>query len=985
MTAGLPEIRPAFATRNIPVAFATDENYLPYVAVAINSLVANARGGNLDVLVFHAGIGETARGWLLKEVRKGACISVRFVDIGDVVRETAAGCFVQKNYLSVTTLFRLFIPRVLVAYERLVYLDVDLVVCQDISELYATDLAGCLFGAVRDYGAANLMRSSPSHREFAEKHGFSEWDEYVNAGVLLMDLAALRAADLLDRLLPVAVDAAGFSCDQDALNIICRGRICHLDPKWNVLALPASYEAQVREAGGQLGIVHFVSGEKPWKCPSHLCAHLWWSYAADLDFAVSLWRGIFDGGNDAVKCGEGIAVTVVVPVYNAERYLFGTLASLSAQPLRNIEVICVDDGSIDGSRAIVKTMQGLDPRVKLLSQCRQGPGTARNAALDIAAGEYVYFLDADDRIVPGDALLRAYEQARRNGLDMLLAASSTIAEDGHVLQTDVGLNREVLPGEEVFAPDALGAELFLCVPLGPCGKLYRRAFLEENELRFPALKRSEDFPMVGLALALSSRIGVLAQSVYERRIGVSSSLESTKDETPLIFFEAEQLLRDSLKRHKLWSRFKTAVYSAFVSRLVYNLQAVRRYSSFRTIIAKYRKECQEWIRWKHVALPERFADKVQLVKDISQGMDDDDQIALFVKLKEAAAANASDAKKSIRFDDKRLVALAATVEKVRAARDDALRMRDEALATVEKVKTGRDDALRMRDEALATVEKVKAGRDDALRMRDNALATVEKMKSARDDALRMRDEALATVGKVKVGRDDALRMRDNALATVEKMKSARDDALRMRDEALATVEKVKAGRDDALRIRDNALATVEKTKSARDDALRMRDGALATVEKVKAGRDDALRMRDEALATVEKVKVGRDDALRMRDNALATVEKMKSARDDALRMRDGALATVEKVKAGRDDALRMRDNALATLEKVKASRDALQSSLDSMKVTLKNVIRSRDDAVRARDAARLGMREAGNAMRGASLSLEAIRQVVENADVQVKR
>lgn len=277
------DIKPAFAERNIPVALATDANYLPYVAVTINSLVANTKSGNLDVLVFHAGIGESSREDFLKGVRKDERVSVRFVDIGDEVKETAAGRFVQKTHLSVTTLFRLFMPRVLAAYERILYLDVDLIVCQDISELYDADLAGCLFGAVRDYGMADYVRRKPDLREFAGKYGFSEWDGYFNAGVMLMDLAALRSADLLDRLLPVAVEAAKFCCDQDALNYICKGRIRYLDPKWNVQALPASYEEQLKAAGGHAGIIHFVGGKKPWKYPSQLCAHLWWRYVDERD------------------------------------------------------------------------------------------------------------------------------------------------------------------------------------------------------------------------------------------------------------------------------------------------------------------------------------------------------------------------------------------------------------------------------------------------------------------------------------------------------------------------------------------------------------------------------------------------------------------------------------------------------------------------------------------------------------------------------
>ena len=113
------DIGPAFPEKNIPVAFAADDNYLPYVAVAINSLVAKTASSNLDVLVLHDGISEIAKAGFFTGVRKDERLSVRFVDIGDTVRGTAARSFVQKNYLSVTALFRLFIPKVLTAYDAL--------------------------------------------------------------------------------------------------------------------------------------------------------------------------------------------------------------------------------------------------------------------------------------------------------------------------------------------------------------------------------------------------------------------------------------------------------------------------------------------------------------------------------------------------------------------------------------------------------------------------------------------------------------------------------------------------------------------------------------------------------------------------------------------------------------------------------------------------------------------------------------------------
>lgn len=97
-------------------------------------------------------------------------------------------------------------------------------------------------------------------------------------------------------------------------------------------------------------------------------------------------------------------VSVIIPVYNAEKYLRECLDSVVNQTLEEIEVICVDDGSTDGSLDILYEYEEKDSRVKVLKQKNQHAGVARNAGIDIAQGEYVHFLDSDDYLT-----LNAYE------------------------------------------------------------------------------------------------------------------------------------------------------------------------------------------------------------------------------------------------------------------------------------------------------------------------------------------------------------------------------------------------------------------------------------------------------------------------------------------------------------------------------------------------------------------------------------------------
>lgn len=466
-------------------------------------------------------------------------------------------------------------------------------------------------------------------------------------------------------------------------------------------------------------------------------------------------------------------VSVIVPVYNSERYIRESLDSILRQPrLDAMEVICVDDGSSDSSREIVESYLKVDSRVRLIRQDHQGPGIARNAGMDAAKGVYIALLDADDRFSSGDALSRACEQAKRDNLDVLLATATTIDEEGRILRTDSGLYGKFIPSESVFAPDALGEKLFLCANTAPWAKLYRRAFLEENRLRFPALMRSEDFPMFELTMALAARIGAFRESIYDHRIGVASSLESTKDETPLIFFEAEQLLRNDLRERNLWSRYKAAVYTAFAVRLAYNLRAVMRYSSFKAIIAKYRQEREQWICWEDVGLLEWDLDTRRLIEDIVSDLDEGEQISLFVKLRDMASRrtmmdieNAKMAKYS-----ESIASLQKQLDATRAVRDAALKERDRLRENLDATRQVRDAVLQERNVLRKNLDATRQVRDAVLKERDSLRANFGATRSVCAAALKERDLLRSSVQSAEKALDGALAERDEVRRELNALK-----------------------------------------------------------------------------------------------------------------------------------------------------------------------------------------------------------------------
>ena len=113
-------------------------------------------------------------------------------------------------------------------------------------------------------------------------------------------------------------------------------------------------------------------------------------------------------------------VSIIVPVYNVESYLSPCLESIQRQSWRNLEVLMVDDGSTDGSSAVCADMAVADPRFRLLRQENAGVSAARNAALTLAGGKYLQFVDGDDRIHP-QATETLVHAAEAMGADLVLS------------------------------------------------------------------------------------------------------------------------------------------------------------------------------------------------------------------------------------------------------------------------------------------------------------------------------------------------------------------------------------------------------------------------------------------------------------------------------------------------------------------------------------------------------------------------------------
>lgn len=261
------------ATKEIPVFFTTDDQYIPYLDIAIASLIDNAsKAYKYRIIVLNTGIKQENIDRITLNQREG--FTIDFVDISEEVADIKAR-FKDVYHFSVVTYYRLFIASLFPQYDRIVYLDCDLVVLGDIAELYHTDLHGSIFGA----GPEQFVQNTPEFRLYAEKALGVDPSGYINAGVLVVDMEQFRKYRIEEQFVDLITryDFDLLDPDQAYLNYLCRDHIHILPNGWNKepLALPCE---------GDLNIVHYALYKKPWQYDDVMYGEYFWKYAKNSPF-----------------------------------------------------------------------------------------------------------------------------------------------------------------------------------------------------------------------------------------------------------------------------------------------------------------------------------------------------------------------------------------------------------------------------------------------------------------------------------------------------------------------------------------------------------------------------------------------------------------------------------------------------------------------------------------------------------------------------
>lgn len=273
----------------IPVFFAADDNYAPFIAVTLESILDNAsKDYQYKFYILTTNIREEFKSVL--EKYNSEDVSVEFVSLTETV-ESVKEKFAIRDYYSMATYYRFFIADMFPQYNKALYLDCDIAVLGDISELFNTNVRNFYLGAIPDESLFKYLPFS----EYVEKALGVPAAEYFNAGIMVMNLAAFRKYDVLSQFVELMKKYKfRVAQDQDYLNVICKNKVKFIETGWNKGAIftPGFDESTLK-------LVHYNLNRKPWHVTGVKYEEYFWKYAEKTEFASLIHEKLANYSDEA--------------------------------------------------------------------------------------------------------------------------------------------------------------------------------------------------------------------------------------------------------------------------------------------------------------------------------------------------------------------------------------------------------------------------------------------------------------------------------------------------------------------------------------------------------------------------------------------------------------------------------------------------------------------------------------------------------------
>lgn len=268
-------------------------------------------------------------------------------------------------------------------------------------------------------------------------------------------------------------------------------------------------------------------------------------------------------------------VSIVIPVFNCKAFLDQCLKSVFNQTFSSFEVIIVDDGSSDGTHELAKLYSNRYSQFSIHQQNHSYAGAARNLGISKASGDYILFLDGDDYFEP-TLLEKAYARITETDADICcFKARSLNNETGKISDIKHSCRTELCPTSSTFNRISNSRYLYCFTTPAPWTKMFKRSFIEENNLRFQEIRSANDFCFVHTALSVANKITVLDECLVTYRQHNSTSLQATQGKDPFAFYQALTALLGELEQRGLHGELRHTFENTALDFCMYNLRTLR--------------------------------------------------------------------------------------------------------------------------------------------------------------------------------------------------------------------------------------------------------------------------------------------------------------------------------------------------------------------------------------------------------------------------
>ena len=272
-------------------------------------------------------------------------------------------------------------------------------------------------------------------------------------------------------------------------------------------------------------------------------------------------------------------VTVVMPVYNAQKYMRESLDAIVNQTYANLEIICVDDGSTDDSPAILSAYCEKDPRVKVIQQKNQFAGIARNNGLAHATGDYIMFIDSDD-ILERKAISYLVKKAMQYDTDVIVYGY-------YMFLDDVRRRRPVRNKYKnglLCSSREISEKVFQITRSMPWDKFIKTEFLRKTGLQYQPMRVSEDIYVNRTMMTEADRIYFTGKRFLNYRIGNQDSLQGKINRYPAEFLKGNLAIAEELQRIGTYEIYKSSFEKIITADAIMHLHTIDAYEHFAAIV-----------------------------------------------------------------------------------------------------------------------------------------------------------------------------------------------------------------------------------------------------------------------------------------------------------------------------------------------------------------------------------------------------------------